>query len=159
MIKYEKSVEFTGDLDAAMKLAQNIFTSNGFKMDRIGETELSVTGPGMTSTKQNPIRGLSRGQLKISGATLAFTGELGGVGFMKKFLYLFPPALAIGMTFFFAIKMDLTKQNIMPVLRPVFLAVAPWIVISPLMSKYIQKKTEDAVSTAVENISRAKEFC
>lgn len=154
MIKYEKSVGFSGDVESAITLAKNIFAANGFKISQIDQTEFSVTGPGMSSTKQNPIRGLSRGKLKFTGETLAFTGELGGVEFMKKFLIIFPLALGIGMTLLFAGIGGITKQNDLSGFIPL-LTVAPWIFISPIMIKVIQKRTEDAVATALENISKA----
>jgi hypothetical protein len=151
MIKYQKSIEFTGDIDSAITLAKNIFATNGFQINQNGQSELTVSGAGMTSTKQDPIKGLTKGKLKVIGDKLEFTGELGGVQFMKKFLYFFPPALGFGLAVFFVF----TKQDINAGLTPV-LCVAPWIIISPVMVKFIQKKTEGAIATALGNISREK---
>jgi hypothetical protein len=154
MIKYETSVEFIGNLDSAINMAKNIFATNGFKMNQIDQTKLSVTGPGMNSTKQNPIRGLSRGELNFTGETLEFKGELGGIAFVKKFLKFFPLALGTGMTVFFVGLLYFTRQNILFGFIPL-LAVAPWLFISPVISRRIQKKTEDAIATTLENISKA----
>ena len=151
MIKYQKSIEFNGDLDSAMTLAKYIFATNGFQINQNGQSELAVAGTGMTSTKQDPLKGLTKGKLIVSEENLEFTGELGGVQFMKKVLYFCPPALGLGLTAFFVF----TKHDINAGLTQ-FLCFAPWIVISPVMAKFIQKKTEGAIATALRNISRAK---
>ena len=111
MIKHEASIKFDGDLKSAMAMAKNIFATNGFKLNENDQAALSLIGPGMNSTKQNPIRGISRGELKFTESTLEFSGELGGVEFMKKFLIFFPLALGIGITIVFVILTYFTKQN------------------------------------------------
>lgn len=154
MIKYEKSVEFSGNQDSAVALAKNIFSANDFKINQIDQSVLSVTGPGMQSNRQNLLRGISRGELKFSEAAIEFNGELGGVEFMKKFLCIFPAALGLGLTVLFEVQAYLLKQNLLFSFIPL-LAVAPWLFISPFMIKRIQRNTEDAIATALDNISTA----
>jgi hypothetical protein len=150
MIQYNKTIQFAGDVDAAMTMAKTIFGLNGFNLNQTGLGRLCLTGPGMTSTKQNPILGLSRGELTFTGEALELTGELGGVAFMKKFLYLFPPALVVVMMVIFMF----TNPD-QPVGFTPLWSVVPWIVLSPVLSKYIQKKTEDAIATTLDSISKA----
>ena len=154
MIKHEASIKFDGDLKSAMAMAKNIFATNGFKLNENDQAALSLIGPGMNSTKQNPIRGISRGELKFTESTLEFSGELGGVEFMKKFLIFFPLALGIGITIVFVILTYFTKQNFPSAFIPL-LAIAPWIFISPIIIKNIQKKTEEAIQTTLCNIVKA----
>jgi len=134
------------------KTQKTFFATHGFELEQVGETELVVTGPGMRSTKQNPILGLARGRFQFNESTVEFKGELGGVEFMRKFLYFFPPALGGGLCTFFALSNHFANQNPATVFTPL-LCIASWIFISPIMAKAIKKKTERAIDTVLHNMS------
>jgi len=153
MIEYETCVEYNGESASAMQNAKNIFATHGFELEQGGETELVVTGPGMRSTKQNTIFGLTRGRFQFNDSTIEFKGELGGVEFMRKFLYFFPPALGGGLCIFFALSGHFANQNSAAIFTPL-LCIAPWIFLSPIMAKSIKKKTERAIDTILHNMSR-----
>jgi hypothetical protein len=151
MMRYKTSVPFTGDLASAIATARSIFGAIGFKLDQPSDTELLVIGPGMHSTRQNPILGVSQGHLTFTEESIDFIGELGGIETMKKFLYFFPLILATGLTVPFII-MAFVMPNfpkIMLLLAP--LAVAPWVFLSPWIIKKMQHKTQETVETFLHN--------
>ncbi|UCF16460.1 MAG: hypothetical protein JSW59_03185 [Phycisphaerales bacterium] len=155
MLQYEASVPFSGDLTPAFSAARNVLGSNGFKIERLSNKELVFTGPGMQSNRQNPILGVTRGHLRITEKSIDFSGELGGVEFMRKFLYFFPPGLAIFLMIIFGILGHVKPEMPNTFLWVVPLTVSPWIVLSPLIAKSIKKKTHAAVDTLLHNISNA----
>jgi len=153
MITYETSVPFTGDPGPAIAAARLFLGANGFKVDQPNNAELLATGPGMRSTRQNPILGVTSGRLKFTGRSIDFTGELGGVEFMRKFLCYFPPGLALGLMISFCIAGVFVPDFPWVAVAIAPLAVLPWIFISPLMLRSITKKTHAAVDTLLENIA------
>lgn len=152
MIKYEKTIEFNGDKSSAMTTAKNFFVANGFKLELRGDDTLLVVGPGMISNRQNAIRGVTKGKVQFTSSSIVFTGELGGVEFMKKFVCFFPPALILGLTATLSIVFYLTNQFSVEFLAFALLII-PWLFIGPLVGKSIQRKTENAINTLLENLA------
>lgn len=153
MITYETSVNSNNDPTAAIAAAKNYFTSNDFRIEIIGKREFEVTGPGMNSNKQNPIRGVSKGRLTFSDYSIEFNGELGGVQFMKNFLYFFPPGLGLFLGISFAVTSYFNGDfNVQKVFLPLIIVV-PWLILSPLMAKSLENKTQKAIDTLLYNIA------
>ncbi len=152
MIKYNKTIEFNGDTSSAMTTAKNFFISNGFKLELRGDDTLLLKGPGMISNRQNAIRGVSKGQLQITSSSIVFTGDLGGVEFMKKFVCFFPPLLILGLTATLSIVFYLTNQFSVEFLAFALLII-PWLIIGPLVGRSIQRRTENAIDTLLENLT------
>ena len=152
MIKYKKTIEFNGDTSAAMATAKNFFITHGLKLELRGDDTLLLTGPGMISNRGNAIKGVTKGQLQITSSSIVFTGELGGVEFMKKFVCFFPPALILGITAVLSIIFYLTNQFSVEIFF-FALTIIPWLFIGPLFGKSMQRKTENAVDTLLENLT------
>ena len=91
---HERSVPFRGNAEAAFDLARTTVLSQGFTIATDTHDELTAVGPGMQSNRQSPLVGASRLRLRVVSSTIVCTATLGGVATMKKFVYLFPPALA-----------------------------------------------------------------
>ena len=100
---YKTTVSFTGSRSAAMEAARSQFMANGFKIDQFSDEQLVVTGPGMYNNQQNPIVGISHAEITISSSSIEICAELGGVKFMQRFLYIFPPALGASLALAFAL--------------------------------------------------------
>ena len=149
---YKTSVPFTGSGTVAIEAARLQLSANGFKLDQPGKTQLIATGPGMRSTDQDPILGVSHAKISVNAGSIELQAELGGVKFMQRFIFLFPPALGgfLALTFFFMPEMP----NFVPLLA--FAPILPWLVISPLMAKWIKTRTIKAVDTLVHNMANAR---
>jgi len=153
MIKYEKTIEFDGDITSAIAKANEVFSSNGIEIHQSSSDKLILIGPGKIRGKENPIKALKRGELKFTDSTLEFSGELDGVEFMKKFLYIFPPALGVGLMIFFLSLAYFTKQDFSVSFTPL-LTVAPWLILSPIMATWIHKSTEKSIKKALDKVTR-----
>ena len=151
-MQYNKSVPFNGSASTAIETAQLQLMANGFKLDQPGETELIATGRGMHSTKQNPIVGASHVRITVSSSSINICAELGGVKFMQRFVYIFPPALGGFLALVFAFIPNFPKRVPLMALLPIL----PWLVISPLMARWIKNRTTKALNTLVHNMASVR---
>ena len=127
--------------------------ANGFRLDRPRETQLIAMGPGiLRSTQQNPLLGVSHATISVSANSIDLQAELGGVKFLQQFIILFPPALGgfLSLTFFFMPN----APNSAPLMA--FVPVLPWLVISPLMARWIKTRTTKALDTLVYNMANVR---
>ena len=145
---YKTTVPFTGSSSAAMEAARSQFMANGFKLDQFSDEQLVVTGPGMYNNQQNPIVGISHAKITVSSSTIEICAELGGVKFMQMFIYIFPPALGIFLALVFACIPSFPRRASLTAILPVL----PWVVISPLMARWLKNRTTKAVDTLVHNM-------
>lgn len=145
-MNYKSKVHIRRDPAKALQTLQQIFIHNNFSVKPHGDNGFELIGPGLNSTEQNPLLGISKGACRLQGSTIELVVELGGVQFMKRFVLFFPFGLGILLSAVFL----LTMGGWLAVATPI-LAVSPWLVLSPLMSRWIQKRTESAIETALQN--------
>lgn len=151
--EYAKSVPFEGRAGKALSVAQSAFISQGFEIVGRGDSELRVTGPGMNSTRQNPLRGVTEASIVVRSTAIEIRAVLGGVQKLKTFLRVFPLAMAI----FFMVVFGVIAWQV-PVFRHFWiflfplLALSPWLVIAPVMGRAIERRTRQAVDTLLSNM-------
>jgi hypothetical protein len=152
-MEYAKTVPFIGHGARALDVARSAFVGQGFQIVASSDYELQVTGPGMNSTKENPLRGVSEASIIVRSASIEIKAILGGVRKMKTFLYLFP----LGLALFFLMVFGVLALSV-PGLRHPWtflgpaLALSPWVFLAPLMGRSIEKKTTQAVDTLLGNM-------
>lgn len=147
-------------MQQVLQSALVLLTTSGFAIVDRRENRVDLEGPGLHSSRQNPILGASRIQLRIVDQQMSLEAELGGVESMRRFLMIFPFALGLGLGLAFAF---LGAIGWMPplgvglgvdwVLRigMGMLPVLPWLVISPLLANAIKSRTERALDVLVRN--------
>lgn len=154
-MEYSKTVPFTGRASKALEVARSTFLPQGFQLTANTEYELRVTGPGINSTRENPLKGISEASIIIRPSTSAIElmATLGGVRKMKLFLIFFP----LGMALLFLIVFGVLALNLPDFRRPwIFLipilSLSPWIFLAPLMARSIAKRTVQAIDTLLNNM-------
>jgi hypothetical protein len=143
---YEYSTAFRGDPDAAFTLAKTALLALGFEILPGSSAELRAEGPGMRSTQQSALLGVSEFRFQIAASTLTASATLGGVATMKAFVTLFPPGLILSLVVLFAALGQGTSY------LGLWL-VAPWLVISPLMASLIERRTTRAVARLARSMA------
>lgn len=153
LMEYSKTVPFVGRAAKALSVAQTAFVGQGFEIVAASDYELKVTGPGFNSTRENPLKGVSEASIIIRSSAIEIKALLGGAQKMKTFLRLFP----LGMALLFLIVFGVLAF-ILPDFRrwwifliPV-LALSPWLFLSPLIARMVEKKTTQAVDTLLNNM-------
>jgi hypothetical protein len=152
-MEYSKTVPFTGRAARALDVARSTFVGQGFQIITSTDNELRVSGPGINSTRENPLRGVSDASIIVRASAIEVKANLGGVQKMKTFLRFFP----LGMALLFLIVFGVLAV-VMPQFRqwwifliPV-LALSPWLFLGPVIGRSIEKKTTQAVDTLLSNM-------
>ena len=150
-MEHRLSIPLRGSPEAAIEAARVQFMANGFRIDQAGDGEIDVTGPGMHNTQQNPIVGVSNAKITVSSSHIDIRAELGGVQFMQRFVYIFPPALCAFLAITFAFVPGSPKHSALMAFGPAL----PWLLISPIMAKWIKNRTIKALDTLGHNMANA----
>jgi hypothetical protein len=145
---YEYSAPFRGDPGAAFTLAKTALLALGFEILPGSSAELRAEGPGMRSTQQSALLGVSEFRFQIAASTLTASATLGGVASMRAFVTLFPPGLILSLVVLFAVLGHGISY------LGLWLAV-PWLVISPLMAVLIERRTTRAVDRLARSMAVA----
>lgn len=80
--------------DDALQVALSILANNGFAIITRDKCCASVTGPGLNSTRQNPLLGATKISIAIDGNQLKLDAELGGP--LQRFVTLLPLSVRLG---------------------------------------------------------------
>lgn len=148
-MRYERSLPFDGDPRQALQVATGVLASNSFALELRGQTALVANGPGLHGTRQNPILGVTRAEIRVEAGTIRIAAELGGVRSMRNFLFIFPPALAI-------LLLGTLSAAGLPwhsVGLAVLLALAPWLVLAPALTGWVKRRTTHALDTLLHNMA------
>ena len=146
--EHECELPFSGDPVAALETARTALLGHGFEIVEQARGQLRATGPGMSSTNQPPLYGASEITVFASSSTVAARARLGGVRKMKAFVWLFPPGLGLILTCSFVVAG-------MPFSWTPLLAVAPWFILAPLVSRWLEKRTTQAVESLARSMVQA----
>ncbi len=150
-----------------LNAALGILANNGFVIVERSNDSAIVTGPGLRSTRQNPVLSATRIQINVDDNQVRLNAELGGVASMQKFVLLFPFAIGFALSVFFAVAGGwfFGKQFgigfgvpwakgwswFMVAIGIGMLPALPWLVISPWMAKMIGNNTQRALDALVTN--------
>lgn len=164
---FTTSAIVAGLTDDVLKSAVATLTTNGFEITHYDKTYVSLVGPGLNSTKQNPILGASKIALRLNGKRLEAEVELGGVDAMQRFLMWFPFLLGLGLGIFFGIGGGFLFGQIFGVgfgvpqaqgwkwmlvaVGGAMIPVSPWLILTPILCRMIRKRTQNAVEVLVRN--------
>jgi hypothetical protein len=146
--QYEYSAPFRGDPGAAFTLAKSALLALGFEILPGSSAELRAEGPGMRSTQQSALLGVSEFRFQIAASTLTASATLGGVATARAFVTLFPPGLILSLVVLFAVLGYGVSY------LGLWLTV-PWLVISPLMAALIERRTTRAVDRLARSMAVA----
>ena len=149
---YEKTEPFSGNMGKVLEVAKNVFIQHNFQIVRDSDSEVEFTGPGMLSSIQNPLVGISRVRIRGTSGNLSIEAEFGGIRKLTKYLVLFIVGMAIFFLVFFGIM--LPKQG-QPAGKIILIALAPfipWPVLIPLIYIWMKSRTSKALDRLLTNM-------
>jgi hypothetical protein len=150
---FSTSVPFTGNARRALAVAQSTLLASNFVVISSSEALLQVKGRGMTSTRGNPLKGMTEGTFVVRNSAIEVSAVLGGVQWLKNFLRIMPLAMAVLFLVIFGV-----VAVFVPVFRHwwIFLipiaALSPWLVLAPVMGRTIERRTTEAIDDLVSNM-------
>lgn len=145
---YQCEVVHAGDPSQALDLARQVLLGQGFEITDDARNTLRAVGPGLLSTTQAAVLGASEIALRADGGRLVVQAQLGAARRMQRFVCLFPAALGLALVLAFAL---LGKPRPWLALG----AAAPWVVVGPLMARWIERRTRRGLDALVHGIGGA----
>jgi hypothetical protein len=100
---YTNSIIFSGDPQRLLAAASTILMTNAFTVVEQESQSIEFKGPGLNSTRQNPILGASKVIVGLEDGQLTVNAEYGGVDSLRRFMIRFPLLLGIGLGSVFAV--------------------------------------------------------
>jgi len=153
MITYRKNQPNSSDPDTARQIVLQTLLPLGFEIANDTSYGLTVNGPGYRSTRQPPLYGISTAVFEFSRSQIIIDAELGGITQISRLLM----AILIGVgvldsAIFFALwfYIDKLRVNNWFLFVPA-LTLLPWIIIAPLMVRFIHRRCKDAIDTLLRN--------
>jgi hypothetical protein len=148
---YTQQTSFSGNFTKALDVCTATLTTLGFRIVSQEQYSRCFEGPGMQSTKQNPILGASTIRLSWKEQKLVLDAELKGLERMRQFLLFFPPGLALFFVMLFGILFHTRGFGFVVLLS--IAPLLPWLVLSPLLIKMTKTRTLQALDTLLNNIA------
>jgi len=147
---YEKRVNFRGDRAKALEVARGVFVQEGFAITMQGPHAFDAAGPGLLSTRQNPLLAVSRATVTAGEAHLSIAASLGGARRLVKLLAAFLVVLAAALAGLFALLMPQTLPWILLVTAAPF---APWVVLLPALGHFVRLRARRALDVLMGNMA------
>ncbi len=149
---YEKTEPFSGNMEKAFEVAKNVFIQHNFQIVRDSDSEVEFTGPGMLSSRQNPLVGISRVCIRGTSGNISIEAEFGGIRRLTKYLVFF----IVGMAIFFLVLFGilLSKQD-QPLYKTILITLAPfipWPILIPLIHIWMKSRTSKALDRLLTNM-------
>ena len=149
---YEKTEPFSGNVEKVLEVAKNVFIQHNFQIVRDSDTEVEFTGPGMLSSRQNPIVGISRICIRGTSGNLSIEAEFGGIRKLTKYLAFFIVGMAIFFVAFFGILFSKQWQPLNKTILISLAPFAPWPVLIPLIYLWMKSRTSKALDRLLANM-------
>lgn len=147
---------FQGNPEAMWRFAETLLAAIGFRITNRTPDAMHFEGPGMHSSRQNPLLGATRIHLRCSGRELELDADLGGVQRLARFVVWFPVLLplALGVLFFAVFSAQFGPG---PWMWGVGLATggnaALWFVLGPWMAHRLRIRTLQALEILLDNLT------
>jgi hypothetical protein len=142
---YEYKIPYAGDPVEALDVAKSTLLAQGFEIASLSRGELRAIGPGLNSTNQPALLGASEIILVADSSSILARAQLGGARRMKLFLYSIPAILGV-----VALALALFGMSWLFLLLP-----AIWLVLSPVLSSWVESRTKKAIDGLVRSMAAA----
>ena len=149
---YEKTEPFSGNMEKVLEVARNVFIQHNFQIVRNSDTEVEFTGPGMLSSRQNPIVGISRICIRGASGNISIEAEFEGIRKLTKYLALFIVAMAIFFVVLFGILFSKQGQPLNKTIVKSLAPFAPWPILIPLIHIWMKSRTSKALDRLLINM-------
>ncbi len=154
---YHYEVTCLASADEALRIIRDALIANGFGIEAREEFQFTARGPGMLSSRENAIRGVTKARVTSSRGRIEIQAELGGVARLRRFVTLFPIALGMLLATTFLLIVwatgELGKRPVnvwIPLVAPL-LSTLPWLILGPWMARLFRRRTERAIELLLQS--------
>jgi hypothetical protein len=152
-LEYSTSMPFTGNAKRALAVAQSALLASNFVVVSASDFELLVKCRGTTSTRENPLKGMTEGRFTVRNSAIDVSAVLGGAQWLRNFLRIMPLAMAAFFISVFGILAiflpDMRRWWIFPI--PIAV-LSPWVVLAPVLGRSMERRTTAAIDDLISNM-------
>jgi hypothetical protein len=138
--------------EKAVDAAANVFIQHSFQIVEQSETTVELTGPGMISSRQDPLVGISRIRISQSSGSLSVEAQFDSIRKLIKYLAVFIVVMGVFFLVLFAILFTRQEQPMGIVVLISVAPLAPWPVLLPLILRWLKSRTARALDVLLSNI-------
>jgi type IV secretory pathway TrbD component len=152
---YDASLPFRGNREKAFQLAESALAALGFRLKLRTPASLQFVGPGMNSTKQSPLTGASRIDIRAGSSSMDLEAELGGAEFMARFVSYFPLGLCVALAAVLSLVFGILFGTGMWMVAVAVAAGGPavmWLFLGPVLGRRIRERTCRALDALLESM-------
>lgn len=147
-MRYSARRPFSGDPAAALQAVETTLLPNGFRLVKSSPSHLEWKGPGMQSSKENPLRGATEILFQARDGFLKLDASLGGVRAMSLFVCLFPLVLWGGFAVAGLMK---PRDDGGAFMTSALWGVGIWLILGPALSLWFRRRTTRALEDMLAN--------
>ena len=148
---YQKTMP-VADSEKAVGAAANVFIQHSFRIVEKSKTGVELTGPGMISSRQNPLTGISTIRISQSNGSLSVEAQFGSIRRLIKYLAIFIVGMAVFFVILFGIVFTRQGQPMGTVVLISLAPLAPWPVLLPVIMIWLKSRTSRALDVLLSNI-------
>lgn len=155
--RHHIAVAVDGDVKESLDRAVTNLTTNGFVIEERRPELVSLSGPGLRSTNQNPVLGASNVEIRSGIAELSMSAELGALRSLNRFVTWFPPPLTLLIVLPWAVLVPLgvvPKGALWPVAIVVGVQLPVWALIGFWIRRSLRRRTVKALDSVVRNAAQ-----
>ncbi|MHC4618630.1 MAG: hypothetical protein ACYTEQ_12860 [Planctomycetota bacterium] len=150
---YEKTVPCTGDIEKAIEAARNVFIQHTFQIVNQSENAVELAGPGMLSSRQDPLVGISRIRIFQSSGGLSVEAQFDSIRKLIKYIAVFIVVMGVFFVVLFAVLFARQGQPLGIIVLISLAPLAPWPVLLPLIMIWLKSRTSRALDVLLSNIA------
>ncbi|MFM9066305.1 MAG: hypothetical protein ACKOUR_03065 [Planctomycetota bacterium] len=160
---YRYEIVCRGSGREALRIIREALLANEFGIDAVDDRGFVARGPGLRSSRENAIRGVSEARVSMAGDKIELQAELGGVVRLGRFATFFPLALGASLALVFGLILwgvsilggngELARRPanlFIPLLAPL-LTTLPWLLLGPWLTRVFRRRTERAIESLVQS--------
>jgi len=147
---YQRKIP-VADSEKAVDAAANVFIQHSFQIDQKSETALELTGPGMISSRQNPLVGISNIRISQSRGSLSVEAQFDSIRRLIKYLAVLIIVMGVFFVILFGILFTRQGQPVGTVVLISLAPLAPWPVLLPLIMAWLKCRTARALDVLLSN--------
>jgi hypothetical protein len=140
------------DSEKAVDAAANVLIQHSFRITEKSETAVELTGPGMISSRQDPLVGISKIRISQSSGSLSVEAQFDSIRKLIKYLAAFIVVMGVFFLVLFAILFTRQGQPVGIVVLISLAPLAPWPVLLPLIMRWLKSRTARALDVLLSNI-------
>ncbi|MHC4665025.1 MAG: hypothetical protein ACYS9T_03585 [Planctomycetota bacterium] len=147
---YQRTIP-VADSEKAVGAAASVFIQHSFRITQKSETAVELTGPGMISSRQNPLVGISQIRILQSTGSLSVEAQFDSVRKLLKYIAVFIVGMGIFFVVLFAVLFTRQGQPLRIIVLISLAPLAPWPVLLPLIMIWLKSRTSRALDVLLSN--------